>query len=246
MAVILSAYDLVVRVETLGDGMPAFVDSVPNRTFCTDGRIAIVSFMVDDDRSAFLALVKLAPGSFARADLRTRTADADWLEVGRHAGADAVWLRGEPRDPLVIPLSWTPGLVEFTTADEMKKHLAYLGREGNVDVYVDKRTGMKVYTGRTQPQHSPEETDRHQALRRKGGELVGPLLLKRPLGFFDKRRLKKGMGLLEQVVAANPAEWSALWLLGMGLRALGEHDAALEHLRRAYAIQPRVADVGRE
>jgi Tetratricopeptide repeat len=246
MAVVLSAYDLVVRVDAIGDGMRAFVESVPNRTFCTDGRIAKVSFMVDADRNHFVASLRLPPGSFARADKRTNTADADWLEVGRYAGVDAAWLRGAPRDPLVVPVRWTPGDLEFGSWDDMKEHLEYVGADGNIDVYLDKRTGKKVYTGRTHPKIPPERLARLEALSREGGQLVQPLLSKKPLGYFERRRLKKGLALLEQVVTEIPDSWSSLWLRGMGLRALGDHPAALEDLRRAYTIRPDHPDVGRE
>lgn len=246
MAVVLSAYDLVVRVDALGDGMRGFVDIVPNQTFCSDGRLARVSFMTEADRAHFLSIARLPPGSFGRADKRLGTADADWLEVGRHAGTDAVWLRGEPRDPLVVPMSWTPGELTFGSWDDVKQHLEYLGVEGNVEVYRDKRTGQKLYTGRTRPSLSPEEAERIETIRSAGRALVQPLMLKKSLGFFEKRRLKKGIALLEQVVAAVPDHWQSHWAIGMSLRALGDHPRALDQLQRAYAIHPEQADVGRE
>jgi tetratricopeptide (TPR) repeat protein len=246
VAVVLSAYDLLVRADAIGSDTSAFAASVPNRTFCTDGRLARVSFMTEADRNHFLSIARLTLGSFARADKRQESVDADWIEVGRHAGVVAAWLRGAPRDPLVVPVSWTPTEFEFGTWEDMKEHLEFLGVEGNVDVYLDKRTGKKLYTGRTRPSLPPQELARLEALRREGGGLVQPFLLRKDLGFFEKRRLKKGMALLEQVLAAIPDQWSACWLLGMSHRALAENDRALDHFRRAYTLNPEHPDVGRE
>jgi hypothetical protein len=246
VAVVLSAYDLIVRVDAVGEGMRGFVESVPNGTFCSDGSIACVSFMTEADRAHFVSTSQLLPGTFARADKRTCSADVDWLEAGHHAGVDAVWLRGAPREPLVVPVTWTPGDLEFGTWDEIKQHLEYLGTEGNVEAYLDRRTGKRVYTGRTRPQLPPEQAARLEALRREGSGLVSPLLFKKSLGFFEKRRLKKGIALLGQVIEALPESWSARWALGMSLRALHDHPQALEQLRRAYTINPDHRDVGRE
>jgi hypothetical protein len=53
MALILTAYDLVIRVDALPGGVESFGRAVPNSTFCTDGRIARASFMVEGDRGRF-------------------------------------------------------------------------------------------------------------------------------------------------------------------------------------------------
>ncbi len=246
MAVVLSAYDLIVRVEAAGAEARAFAARAPNQTFCTDGRIARVSFMTEADRNHFLATAGLPPGTFARTDKRTMSADADWIEVGRHAGVVAAWLRGAPRDPLVVPATWTPAEIEFGTWEEMKEHLEFLGVENNVEVYLDKRTGKKVYTGRTRPSLPDAELARLESVRREGGDIVLSLHQKKGLGFFERRRLKKGMAMLDAVLAALPDHWPACWLLGVGHRALAAHEQALELFRRAYAIHPENPDVGRE
>lgn len=247
MALVLTAFDLVVRTADLPDGVAPFARAVPNRTFCTDGTLARASFMNAGDREHFAERLRILPTALARVDLHRRAADVPWLECGRYAGIDAVWLRGEPRDPLVVPVHWQPGEVNFTSAEEMQEHLEYLGREGDVEVYRDKRTGQKVYSGRTQPSLSPADQKRLEGLRVRANELVGPFLLRREkLGFFEKRTIRKGIALFEELLATIPDHWPTLWTLGMSLRALGEEEAALPRFRRAYELNPGQPDVGRE
>lgn len=245
MALVLTAYDVIVRVDALADGLAAFAAQVPNRTFCTDGQLATVSFMREADRDHFVSTTKLRPGSFARAD-KGRGSDAEWVEVGRYAGVDAVWLRGSPGDPLVVPVTWTPGELILGSMDDIRAHLEHVGTEGNVEIYLDKRTGQKLYTGRTRPEISDEETARLAALSHQAAELVQDLMFKRSLGFFERRRVKKAVRTFDQLLSAMPEDWQARWMLGMSLRSLGEHDRALAEFRQAYATNPRNPDVGRE
>jgi tetratricopeptide (TPR) repeat protein len=247
MALVLTAYDLVVRTADLPAGVAAFARAVPNATFCTDGTLARAAFMDARDREQFAASLFLPASALARADQHTLKSDADWLECGRYAGVEAVWLRSGPREPLVVPIRWTPGHIQFTNWEEMKEHLEYLGREGDVEVYRDRRTGQKLYAGRTQSDTSAAEQERIQGLLARANELVKPFLLRQEKpGFFERRTLRKGIALFQEVVTAVPDHWPALWTLGMSLRALGEEEAALPHFRRAYQLNPSQSGVGRE
>jgi tetratricopeptide (TPR) repeat protein len=247
VALVLSAYDLVVRVADLPGGIAAFSGVVPNSTFCTDGTLARASFMTTADRDRFAGTLQVPPAAVARADRHPFSTDAAWLECGRYSGTDAVWLRDAPREPLVVPVRWAPSEVVFGSAEEAKEQLEYLGNEGNLEVYRDKLTGQKVYTGRTQPSLAPDELERLERLRTSANELISPLITRpQKPGFFEKRRLKKGAGLLEEVLATVPDHWPTLWTLGMALRALGEEEAALPRFRRAYELNSGQLDVGRE
>ncbi len=100
--------------------------------------------------------------------------------------------------------------------------------------------------------------DEHNRLYRKALALVGPHL---PLhgwdpdataGFFLRRRLRKGVALLERVIAINPRNWAAMWVAGMACRRAGDLEAALALFRRACAVcetcprEDTHADVWRE
>jgi hypothetical protein len=252
MALIISAYDLIVRVDALPMSVAEFGRGVPNHTFCTDDHIARVSFMVVNDREHFAS--RLAPvidrAAIARVDRSSSSVDVPWLERGTHSGVEAVWLRGAPRDPLVVPVGWKPGELVFGTWDDMKQHLEYVGKEGDIDVYIDKRTGKKLYTGRTQRSPSGAQQAQIAELRSESAALLKPIFDKvfgrQDLGFFEKRKLRGAVEVLERILAIDSSDGAAHWTLGMIARSQAEHGKALDHFRQAYASIPRDLDVGRE
>jgi tetratricopeptide (TPR) repeat protein len=227
-------------------GIEWFAHAVPNTSFCSDGRIARASFMVEADRARFASSLGIPATAMALVDKRTCSTDAAWLACGRYAGVAAVWILGEPPEPLVVPIGWSPAELAFHSPEEMG-HLEYLGREKNVDVYRDRRTGQKLYAGRTGPSLDPAEAKRLEALRTEARALVSPSILGQgALGFFEKRRLSKGVALYEQIIAAVPDHWQSHWTIGMCRRRLGEEEAALASFRRAYELEKQNPDVGRE
>lgn len=68
----------------------------------------------------------------------------------------------------------------------------------------------------------------------------------RPAGFFLRRRLRKGLRLLDRIAAINPRNYAALWTAGMTCRRLGDLEGALDRFRRAHALRPDQPDVARE
>jgi hypothetical protein len=197
VALIVSAFDLVAKVDAVRGGAQAFARVAQNRTFCTDTLLVRVSFMNASDREHFAAKVHaLCEGPLARVDKHSKSSDVEWLGVGRYAGVEAVWLRDEPRGPLVVPVAWTPGALTFTRREEAEEHLEYLGAEGNVEVYRDRRTGEKLYTGRTRPPLPPAEVGRLDALQKEATGLVSPLVLGGPrsLGFFESAGSRRPSG----------------------------------------------------
>jgi tetratricopeptide (TPR) repeat protein len=244
VAVVVDAFDVVVRVDAIDPA--AFAARAPNGTFCTDGALARVSFMRASDRDAFVATLEADAGAIARVD--PSGAAPDWLEARRYAGVQAVWLKGRSPEPLVVPISWKPDAVHFQSSDEMAEHLEYVETQNNVDVYIDKRTGKKVYAARA-PVIDEATGARLEALRAEANALLEPFILsqgKRDLGFFEKRRLAKGIGKLEELLREVPNHWPTLWTLGMTSRVALEHARALEAFRKAYALETANRDVGRE
>ncbi|WP_394830436.1 tetratricopeptide repeat protein [Pendulispora rubella] len=249
MALVVDAFDVVVRVEALPDGVKAFARTVPNATFCTDGVIARASFMNVSDREHFgRRLAGLAPESLACVD-RARGLDAEttWLAFGPYAGVMAVWVAGVSPGPLVVPISWRPDANAHYTQEEAEKYLEYVGTEQGVEVYRDKRTGKKLYTARTRPSVDPEVAAKLEALRKETANEVMPLVVPpRKLGFFETRKVKRAITQFERVLVTLPDDWSTLWFVGMCRRAVARHTEALDAFRRAYAENPGQPDVGRE
>jgi tetratricopeptide (TPR) repeat protein len=58
--------------------------------------------------------------------------------------------------------------------------------------------------------------------------------------------LREGIGYLDAALQLVPGNWAAWWVRGKAQQALGDHEAAYESLRRAYAINSGHVDVGRE
>lgn len=149
------------------------------------------------------------------------------------------------RDPLVVSITWKPGELLFGTWDEMKEYLEYVGVENGVETYRDKRTGKKLYAGRTQPSLTPEQIERVAKLREEANAILKPLLPKvlarKPLGVFEKRTVKKGAALLERVLEIVPEEWATRWTLGMIARA----DEVQGYFRSAVDVERRSRFAGR-
>lgn len=252
MALVISAYDIVIRVDAYRGGISELARRVPNNTFCCDDAIALVSFMNASDRDHFARSLDVPADAVAFVEKRLASPGAEWLERGTHTGVDAVWLRETQSGPLVVPLGWSPASSQlvFGTWEEMKEHLEFVGVEGNVEVYVDKRTGKKLYAGRTRPVLSSPQQAEVTRLRAESSKLLQPILSKvlnrQELGFFDRRRRDAAAGVLKQILAIAPSDGGAHWLLGMLARSGNEHAAALEHFRQAYESNPENPDVGRE
>lgn len=252
MPLIISAYDAVIRVDALRGSLEELALRVPNKTFCTDDAIARASFMNASDRDHFVRSLDLPSDAVAYVDKHGSSPNASWLERGTHTGVDAVWLRGARSGPLVVPVSWSPARSElvFGTWEEVKEHLEYVGVEGNVEVYIDKRTGKKLYTGRTRPVLSPAQQDEVARLRGESAKLLQPLMPKilnqQVLGFFERRRRNAAAQILERILAIAPSDGGAHWTLGMLARSGDDPALALEHFRRAYESNPDNPDVGRE
>ena len=96
----------------------------------------------------------------------------------------------------------------------------------------------------------PEDTEHNrlykQALRLVYQHLPLHGMNHKPPGWLLRRRLRKGVRLLERVVAMNERNWAAMWMAGMTCRRLGDLKASLHWLARAHDVKPDQPDVSRE
>lgn len=263
MAVLLEGFCLVVRNSTLearSEGVAAFLRSAPTRAVCTDGRVTRMGFMSYEDMErhrAKLEATGLGDRQVGDEVVVVRANDPRdvpvWLGVGRYGGCIAAWLVDHDPEPLVVPVSWRPGAWTLLPQDSIER-LELVNRENAVDVYKDKSTGRSVSV--TRSADAPAALDegqvrRLQALYEQGSSLVSPYLqvaegsTASPHSWWARRRIKKGIRLLESVVKARPL-WNAHWIMGMAFRALGGMEQRLASLQASYELNPGHADVARE
>jgi len=62
----------------------------------------------------------------------------------------------------------------------------------------------------------------------------------------ERRKLKRAISLFERVLALNPDNWSAMWLIGKVHQRLGDFATALSWFERSYQVNPSQPDVARE
>ena len=277
MAVSAIACSVVVRNATIEarfpGGMPAFTGSCPNQTFCTDGTISRVGFMVEKDARTFfnrLVGAGLAPSSAEAASEIALVLQGqrfvypcDWLQLGLFDGRPAVWLAGTDRGSLFIPRGDLnsdigPPIPEFRESYE----LIGLKSNGKVEVYRHKTTGEVRYVGR--PFHpvrkwwqfwkrlQPPSNDayKHDQLYKAAYDLVQPYIQHQlhdaPLGNAAKKELRHACDMLARVLHFNPGNWAALWHFGIAKKCLRELEPAYSAFQRAYALEKANPNVGRE
>lgn len=168
MAVIVEAFSIVIRNSTIEErypgGLEAYRGACPNGTFCTDGEICRVGFMIKEDVKDYLLSLANKGVHIIEDDRHPQVAVIDqdqglewpcgWLRVGRYDDMMVAMLVGSTMDILVAPPGWEAGR-EFTrvSREELERDFEYLGKEGSVLVYRNKVTGEKVYVGRPSKRH---------------------------------------------------------------------------------------------
>jgi hypothetical protein len=167
MSVLLEALSVVVRCSCLNllypGGVTGYENAAPNGTFCCDGKLTRLGFMVPQDvRAHVIGLQRwgfkvLEAGEFQDLavvdEFAGPTAHCTWLEWTRHpAGFSAVWLVGETPSPTACPGGWTLGQsakLKFISNSEMSGQLMPLVREGGSEVLLNLKTGKEISIGRT-------------------------------------------------------------------------------------------------
>ena len=156
-------------------GMSGFLESYPGGHNCTDGEITRVGFMHegdvvkyvqfleslellfvdDDDKSVDICVIDFYYGSWG---------DCDWLDVYEFFPNDypnkrILYARlidsklksVENLEDIAVPEVWNIENNEFSEIDFepiKTEELEYIGKEGKLDVYFDKKKKVKVYLGR--------------------------------------------------------------------------------------------------
>lgn len=260
MAVVVDGWAVVARrsaVEaTLPGGVADWFVLAPNLMACADAQLCLVAFMAREDATAFAikldtrGLVGERDGAYR--DVAVVGPDGAWsypcawLEVGRHAGVTAAWTAGADPDPLVVPTRWRPSAIVNLSAAETAKRLTFLRRDGDIEVFRDAETGGEVYRARAAPSGElPPDIERlFQAASAEVNPLLSVTGRPRRLGFFDRRRLAKGIRALEPLATGD--RWRVWFTLAMARRAAGDASGAYAALAHAYETNPAHDDVSRE
>lgn len=193
---------------------------------------------------------------------------APWLATTRIfldeiGGEVAVALIKDTREQrIVMPAGWTfqdsisQKPLEYVNADSSR--LKFIRSQANIDVYWDTEQKCEVYVGRPYgPQPTVEQglsdalRDDHNRFWKQACDIaekhkIYSLTPSTKLGFFAAREMRKAMGLLEKALALHPGNASALWLQGKFLQVLGDFDASLDRLSKAYLIDPSNPAYSRE
>jgi tetratricopeptide repeat protein len=272
MAVLIEGISVLVRVSAIASkfagGIGAFGNLVRNATYCADDDLARVGFMTPSDTGSFIeqlvrrGLTHLSHDAAADIvvvdQLQGPLSACSWVEFGH------VFLDGEKKQRIAIcritgsadgkvamPIGWRfegslSNSHRFVPTGKVDESLKFLRNENGVDVYVDLKTGKQAYVGRVA---ASDDDVKHDALYKRATALLGfatRMVAPVRLSLMQKWRVRRGLGLLRKVLSIRPTSWTALWMMGKALQALGKHAEALDAFSRSYSINPRHPDVARE
>jgi len=249
--------------------MKSFVSSSPNQTFCTDGEISRVAFMVTDDARMFTSRL-VDVGLVARTEIALVTQGqgfdypCDWLHLGLFEGHPCAWLAGSDRGSLFIPECDLNSKIVATTAEEFRKSFEFVGLKANgkVAVYRHKKTGEIRYVGR--PFHPsrkwwqfwkrasqfPVNGSNHDEVFEAAWNLIKPYiqhqLTDAPLGQSERKQLQRACEMFGRVIEFNPSNWAAFWAIGIANKCLRDLTASYTAFQKAYVLEKDDPNVGRE
>jgi tetratricopeptide (TPR) repeat protein len=267
MAVLVEAFSVIVQISSIEKkfkgGWNAFLETIPNSTFCRDEYIARIGFMNPDDVQAFTEHMEVNGLIFKEKgeakdiavvdQLRGPTTDVSWLTFGRISNSSinimACALEGKELNKVAFPQNWKyegslsdkPG---FAKPENEGDHLQFLRRDENTDVYLDFTTGKEVFVGRTSSDDDAENTLKLR-LERLCGETLELNAKSEPLmALGDEEscmpiyeRLLELFELAKEIVESEGSDfWMAHYSLGLTLRILKQYEDALPCFRRAHAL----------
>jgi hypothetical protein len=175
MAVLIEGISVVVRVDRIAakarGGVAGFKALIPHESFCADGELVRVGFMVPDDARAFVGKLGAIGLQFKHERMAVDlvvvdqrdgpTTECDWLAFGTSyldndptRRISAAYLVGGRNKVIVTPPHWKyegslSQSFQFVPAEEAPQRVKFLRREGGVDVYLDLATGEERYVGRS-------------------------------------------------------------------------------------------------
>jgi hypothetical protein len=261
MGVLIEGENVLIRNATVEQrfpgGMLEYERRCPNATFCTDGVICRVGFMVIADAVSHIDYLEslgfarpTQAGSPEVALINHVTGfvlPCDWLEferidLGGNSPTAVAWQRGTALSQMVAPPNWKPGGVVQIATSEFQERAEFLGTKDGVDVFRDRRTGDLMYVGRTQQGAPPAHVSKanvHERLLSLADELTR-------LGGLENAPSREYQGDVvscyqraKQLVEDTQAtEHGALQLQGVAARLLERWEEAASLFRRVTELRP--------
>jgi hypothetical protein len=168
MGVLIEGISVVVRRDAIAGkfpgGLAGYQTDCPNASFCADEELTRVGFMSPYDVQRWVTALGQYGITFVHENrcvdlsvvdqVHGPTALCDWLEFGRQPeGYLVAWLKGTIPHEVAVPLGWQPESSlstsgRYVPSEKIKAELAYEGREGDVDTFIDPKTGQKYSMGR--------------------------------------------------------------------------------------------------
>ena len=224
----------------------------PNRMFLGDDDIWRCSFMSNDDAGAFIKKLEalgLNGSTGPNPDVvlvnefnHDVYPYCEWLKLGNYQKAIVAWMAGSDPEKLVSHEGFDPAVgsgLLFRDKTNLQD-LEFLRVEGNIEVYLDKRSGAEVYLGRTR---TPE------ALFQTACEEIRPHFKipgEAPVTGEDADEVNSAVADLEKLIADYPDFAQAMFFCGKGYIALGQYGAAYRHFAKGYELEPNVEGYARE
>lgn len=262
VAVIADGVSVLVLNETVEARLPGGVcrleSESPNRTFCTDGEVCRIGFMVMDDAVAYVRrLVEsgftAVQGGHSR-DIALADQDVgflwpcDYLEFDGSGPLAAVRRVGSRTLGVAVASNDQEFKSQITigSTKEFEAKFEHVETSGRVEVYRDRSTGELVYVGRTMDEERGKvsaEMVHAQDFLAMSERLVNPDVYNPPRWMFRRvfwrRKLRRALSLLEDCVEAAPWTADAHFWIGTIRHALGDSHGALDAFDRALVAQPR-------
>jgi hypothetical protein len=174
LAILIEALTVVIRceaiVEKFAGGVEAFMASLPNKTLCSDGELACVSFMVPADVQVYVEYLKKNGLVYKQLDKSIdmvvvdqqsgMTTACDWADFGEtdwnnnsSQPISVCCARPTKINQVVVPEGWSyekslSANYKYIDGKQIPENLKFLRSEKGVDVLLDEKTGQEFYVRR--------------------------------------------------------------------------------------------------
>ena len=252
MSITIEGFSVVAKWELVQPFLDDDRIVPPNRMFLGDEHIWRCSFMSNDDAGAFIKKLEalgLNGSTGPNPDVvlvnefnHDVYPYCEWLQLGNYQKAIVAWLAGSDPEKLVAHEGFDPAVgsgLLFRDKTNLQD-LEFLRVEGNIEVYLDKRSGAEVYLGRTR---TPE------ALFQTACEAIRPHFKipgESPVVGEDADVVNSAVADLEKLIADYPDFAQAMFFCGKGYIALGQYGPAYRHFAKGYELEPNVEGYARE